>query len=91
MDKNQKFYILIEEKSRKYELVTENSVERKKWFDALKCSSNTAKDYKNSISKRPRNMYKLAKLAEKAGIEKIKEICQQEKNNLCVGLNNDSK
>lgn len=70
---------MIETSNRKHELITENSVERKKWYEALKCSSLTSKSYKNSLSKRPRNIWKLAKVMDNGGQDKVKDICEDEK------------
>jgi hypothetical protein len=76
---------------RKYELLTENTVERKKWYEALKCSSLTAREYKNSLSKRPRNIGKLAKLMDKGGIEKVKDICEEEKRKIISEFKRENK
>ena len=76
---------------RKYELLTENTVERKKWYEALKCSSLTARAFKYSLTKRPRNIGKLAKLMDKGAIEKVKDICEEEKRKIISEFKRENK
>lgn len=66
-------------------------MDRKKWFEALKYSSLTAKDYKNSISKRPRNIAKIANQANIGGMHNIKEICLEEKKKLLTSLKQENR
>lgn len=68
---------------RKFELCTEIKGERDKWFEAIKNSRKTGKDYKNSISHKPRNLNKILNFFEKEGMSKIFTICENEKNKLC--------
>ena len=68
---------------RKFELCTEIKGERDKWFEAIKNSRRTAKDYKNSISQMPRNLHKIINIYEKEGLSKIYTICENEKTKIC--------
>ena len=58
--------------------------ERDKWFEAIRCARKTAKDFKLSITKKPRNLNKLCNIIEKEGISSLRERCENEKIK-CIG------
>ena len=64
------------------EVMTTVRGERDIWFDALKNSRKTGKEIKNSITKKPRNLSKFVNIVEKEGIDKIKDICKNERDKL---------
>ena len=55
-DKDNKFYLTLDVEDRRYELYSESKAERDQWFECLKNSRRTAKEYKQSVSKHPRNV-----------------------------------
>ncbi len=58
---------------------TEVKGERDLWFEYIKNSRKTAKDVKNSVTKKPRNINKLCNVLEShSGEEKLKKICEEE-------------
>jgi hypothetical protein len=67
---------------KKVEVMTSIKGERDFWFDALKNSRRTGKDIMNSITKKPRNLCKFTNIIEKEGIERVKDICEEEKNKI---------
>lgn len=71
--------------------MADNTVERKKWVEALKCSSNTAIDYKNSLTKKPRNIAKLNKIFDKEGCDKLRERCEEEIKNICSSFSGETR
>ena len=68
--------------NRKYEFQTEMHGERDKWVEVLTNSRRTAKEISQSITKKPRNLCKLIKIEEQEGINKLKLICEEEKDKL---------
>ena len=68
---------------KKIDMCTEFKGERDKWFEAIKNSRRTSKDYKNSISQNPRNFNKILNIYEKDGLSKIYSLCENEKNKIC--------
>jgi hypothetical protein len=67
---------------RKYEFESEMKGERDKWYTTLKNSRKTAKEFKRSLTKKPRNISKLNKIIENEGIGKLKEIIEKEKDDI---------
>ena len=55
-DKDNKYYLTLDVEDRRYELYSESKAERDEWFECLKNSRRTAKEYKQSLSKHPRNV-----------------------------------
>ena len=49
------------------------------WYEILKNSRKTAKDIKNSITKKPRNLSKILAVLEKEGIANLRDFCEKEK------------
>jgi len=49
------------------------------WYEILKNSRKTAKDIKNSITKKPRNLSKILTMLEKEGIGNLRDSCEKEK------------
>ena len=80
-----KFNLLIDLGDRKYEVQSEFKGTRDTWFEYIKNSRKTAKDVKTSITKRPRNINKLCNILESNGEEKLKKVCEDEKDKI---LNN---
>lgn len=64
---------------RKFEFTSAMKGERDKWFEAIKLSRKTAKDYKNSFTKKPRNTTRIKLIKQNEGIDKIRAICEKEK------------
>jgi hypothetical protein len=58
--------------------------ERDRWFEAIRCSRKTAKDFKISITKKPRNLNRISNIVEKEGITALREICEKDKEK-CIG------
>ena len=79
MDELDKYTIIMDLGEKKVELLTNMRGERDIWFDALKNARMTAKEISNSITKRPRNLYRFMNIVEKEGIQLIKDICVDEK------------
>ena len=67
---------------RKFELQSGLKGERDFWFEYIKNSRKTAKDVKNSITKRPRNINKLCNILESFGEDKLKKLCEDEKDKI---------
>lgn len=67
---------------KKVTVMTSVRGERDIWFDAMKNSRRTAKDIKNSITKKPRNLCKFLNIIEKEGINRIKDICEDERDKI---------
>jgi hypothetical protein len=67
---------------RKYEFESEMKGERDKWYICIKNSRKTTKEYKKSITKKPRNISRLNKIVENEGIGKLKEIIEKEKDDI---------
>ncbi len=57
-----KYFILLDLCDNIIKLYYDKKFERDKWFEILKISRKTAKEFKNSITKHPRNVEKLYKL-----------------------------
>ena len=68
LEKDGKYFINLDYSERLYEFYCESKNERDEWFQALINSRNTAKTYKFSIKKYPKNIESL-----------IKNICQKKK------------
>lgn len=82
MEKEDKFYITLDMGDRIYEFQSDIRGERDKWYEVLKNSRRTAKDIKNSITGKPRNLNKMLNIYEREGISKIREVCETEKDRL---------
>jgi len=80
MDK--KYNLMIDMGDRKYEVQSEIKGERDLWFEYIKNSRKTAKDVKNSITKRPRNINKLCNILEANGEEKLRKLCEDERDKI---------
>lgn len=75
----EKYYISIDQGYRKYEFFSEMKGERDRWFEAIRCSRKTGKDFKMSITNKPRNLNKLCNIIRKEGVSALREICEKEK------------
>ena len=61
-----KYYIILDLCDNMIKLYYDKKFERDKWFEILKISKKTAKEFKNSITKHPRNIEKLYKLLKES-------------------------
>ena len=76
LDKDEKYYLYLDVEDRRLELYCDSKAERDIWFEALKNSRRTAKEYQASFTKHPRNvelLYSYFKESEKDFIKKIEK------------------
>ena len=81
VDKEDKFYLILDVEDRRFDFYCDSKAERDIWFEVLKNSRRTAKEYQASITKHPRNielLYSFFMLGEKEFIKKI----EKEKNGI---------
>ena len=81
VDKEDKFYLILDVEDRRFDFYCDTKAERDIWFEVLKNSRRTAKEYQASITKHPRNielLYSFFMLGEKEFIKKI----EKEKNGI---------
>ena len=81
VDKDEKFYLFLDVDDRRFDFYCDSKAERDIWFEVLKNSRRTAKEYKASVTKHPRNielLYSFFLLGEKDFIKKI----EKEKNGI---------
>ena len=74
LDKDDKYYLNLDIQDRKFELYCESKSERDIWFEVLKNSRRTTKEYDVSITKQPRNielLYNIFLLGEKEFNKKL--------------------
>lgn len=64
-EKNEKYYINLDIDDKVYDFYCETKAERDEWFEVIKNSQRTAKEYKLSLTKHPRNVELLNILYEK--------------------------
>ncbi len=81
-DKEGKYFLSVDLGVEKYEFMSELKGERDMWYESLKNSRKTAKEIKNSITKKPRNIAKISKIIEKEGVDKLREFCDKEREKL---------
>ena len=89
IDKEGKYFIILDVEDRIYEFYSEIKGDRDKWFEVLKNSRRTAKEYKASVTKHPRNVELLNSIFEK-GQDKFKEKFEEEMNKI-VGNYKETK
>jgi len=92
-EKNSRYTIHIDMGVRIYEFFTLYQYERDKWRECLTNSLKTCLDMKNSITKTPRNIFKLLNVFENEGIGSVKILIEEEiqdiiKKNLMYLYNN---
>ena len=76
LDKDEKYYLYLDVEDRRLELYCDSKAERDIWFEALKNSRRTAKEYQASFTKHPRNvelLYSYFKESEKDFTKKIEK------------------
>ena len=76
LDKDDKYYLYLDVEDRRLELYCDSKAERDIWFEALKNSRRTAKEYQASYTKHPRNvelLYSYFKESEKEFTKKIEK------------------
>ena len=76
VDKDDKFYLFLDVDDRIFDLYCDSKAERDIWFEVLKNSRRTAKEYQASVTKHPRNielLYSFFLLGEKDFIKKIEK------------------
>jgi len=56
LDKDDKFYLYLDIEDRKFDLYCDSKADRDIWFEVLKNSRRTAKEYQVSVTKHPRNI-----------------------------------
>ena len=74
LDKDDKFYLYLDVEDRRFDFYCDSKAERDIWFEVLKNSRRTAKEYQASITKHPRNiqlLYSFFLLGERELIKKI--------------------
>ena len=85
-EKDGKFFMNLDAGDRAYDLYCETKSERDEWFEVIKNSRKTAKEYKLSITKHPRNVDLLSNLYLKDQKEFTKTL-QDEKVSLVGNVN----
>jgi hypothetical protein len=78
-NKDDRYILTLDVGEKKYEFISDFKGERDMWYEVLRNSRKTAKDIKNSITKKPRNLNKLLAIIEKEGIGKLREFVEKEK------------
>ena len=76
LDKDEKYYLYLDVEDRRFDFYCDSKAERDIWFEVLKNSRRTAKEYHASITKHPRNielLYSFFLLGEKEFIKKIEK------------------
>ena len=76
LDKDNKYYLYLDVEDRRFDFYCESKAERDIWFEVLKNSRRTAKEYYSSITKHPRNVELLDNifiLGEKELIKKLEK------------------
>ena len=56
LDKDDKYYLFLDVEDRRFDFYCDTKYERDIWFEVLKNSRRTAKEYKASLTKHPRNI-----------------------------------
>ena len=74
LDKDDKFYLYLDVEDRRFDFYCDSKAERDIWFEVLKNSRRTAKEYQASVTKHPRNiqlLYSFFLLGERELFKKI--------------------
>ena len=74
LDKDDKFYLYLDVEDRIFDFYCDSKAERDIWFEVLKNSRRTAKEYQASVTKHPRNiqlLYSFFLLGERELFKKI--------------------
>ena len=74
LDKDGKFYLYLDVEDRRFDFYCESKAERDIWFEVLKNSRRTAKEYYASITKHPRNVEPLNNIYLSGEKELIKKL-----------------
>ena len=85
-EKDRKYYMNLDAGERTYTFYCETKSERDEWFEVLKNSRKTAKEYKLSITKHPRNIDLLNILFTK-DIKDFNKKKEEEKNKIIGDIN----
>ena len=56
LDKDDKYYLYLDVEDRRFDFYCDSKAERDIWFEVLKNSRRTAKEYQASVTKHPRNI-----------------------------------
>ena len=75
--KDGKYYINLDIGDKVYDFYCDTKVERDEWFEVMKNSRKTAKEYQISITKHPRNVEMLSVLYDKSKNDFIKKIDEE--------------
>ena len=89
-EKDGKYFMNIDAGERGYNFYCETKSERDEWFEVLRNSRKTAKEYKLSITKHPRNIDLLNTLLVK-DIKEFNKKIQEEKNSIVGNINEISE
>ena len=89
LDKDNKYYLYLDVEDRRFDFYCESKAERDIWFEVLKNSRRTAKEYYASITKHPRNVELLNNIYLSGEKELIKKL-EKEKNAI-VGNYNENE
>ena len=73
-EKNNKYYINLDIGDKIYDFYCDIKSERDEWFEVIKNSQRTSKEYQLSITKHPRNVYLLNILYDKDQKEFLKKV-----------------
>ena len=86
-EKDEKFFLNLDVGERVYDFYCDNKFDRDEWFEVLRNSRRTAKEYFLSKTKRPRNIEKLNLYFVKGEKEFIKKMESEKKS--IIGNEND--
>ena len=86
-EKEEKYFLNLDVGERVYDFYCENKFERDEWFEVLRNSRRTAKEYFLSKTKKPRNIEKLNIYYQKGEKEFIKKMENEKK--IVIGNEND--
>ena len=89
-EKDGSYYMNLDAGERGYLFFCDTKSERDEWFEVLKNSRKTAKEYKLSITKHPRNIDLINALFVK-DIKEFNKKMQEEKNNIVGNINEISE
>ena len=76
LDKDEKYYLYLDVQDRRFEYYCDSKSERDIWFEVLKNSRRTAKEYQASVTNHPRNienLYSFFLLGEKEFLKKVEK------------------
>lgn len=78
-EKDDRYTLTLDVGDKKYRFISDFKGERDMWYEVLRNSRKTAKDIKNSLTKKPRSLSKLLAVIDREGIGKLRELAEKEK------------